>query len=118
MEILVALAFFGVITVGMTGLAIGLLNGNAKSLSMATAVYLAHDRLETIRNTAYASITAANFPTQGYGTITVGSPAVAFPDFQRVVTIQDNSPITGIKRVVVTVSWRGGSVREEMLVRR
>jgi hypothetical protein len=83
---------------------------------MATAVYLAHDRLETIRNTAYASITAANNPTEGYGAIRVGTPSVAFSDFQRATTIQDNTPIPGMKRVVVTVSWQGGSVREEMLV--
>ncbi len=83
---------------------------------MDIAVYLAHDRLETIRNTAYASITAERFPTEGYGSITVGDPAVAFPEFQRSVTIQENLPISGMKRVLVTVSWAGGSVSEEMVV--
>ena len=116
MEVLVALAFLGVMAVGMTSLAIGVLNGNARSRSMATAVYLAHDRLETIRNAAYANITAANYPTEGYATIAVGNPSVSFPEFQRTVTIQDDTPIPGVKRVVVTVSWEGGSARGEMLV--
>jgi prepilin-type N-terminal cleavage/methylation domain-containing protein len=115
-EILVALAVLGIISVGMTSLAIGVLNGNAKSRAMATAAYLAHDRLETIRNTAYANITTNNNPTEDYGAIRVGTPSVTFSDFRRAVTIQDDTPITGMKRVVVTVSWQGGSVREEMLV--
>jgi len=119
-EVLVALVFMAVVTVGMTGLAMAIFQGNAKSRAMATAVYLAQDRLETIRNTPYANITSANFPAEGYDGIKIGPtpyPAHSpFPSFQRSVTIQDNIPIAGMKRIVVTVSWPSGSVREEMLV--
>ncbi|MFI5341496.1 MAG: prepilin-type N-terminal cleavage/methylation domain-containing protein [Candidatus Methylomirabilales bacterium] len=114
-ELLVALAFMAVFAAGMTGLAIGILNGNAKSQSSDTAVYLALDKLETIRNTAYANVLQASFPAEGYGTITVGG--VSFPNFQRSVTIQNNFPATGMTRVVVTVGSRqGNSVSEEMVV--
>jgi hypothetical protein len=99
-------------------LAITVVTANAKSKSMDIAVYLAHDRLEAIRNTTFANVTAANFPSEGYGTITIGSPAVAYPDHQRSVSIQDNTPTSGVKRVLVTVSWRSGRVTEEMLVGR
>lgn len=119
-EVLVALVFMAVVTVGMTGLAIAILQGNAKSQAMATAVYLAQDRLETIRNTPYANITSANFPAEGFDEIKIGPapyPAHSpFPTYNRSVSIQDNTPIAGTKRIVVTTSWPGGSVREEMLV--
>ena len=115
-EVLVALTFIAVFSAGMVGLAVTVVRGNSQAKAMDIAVFLAHDRLETIRNTAYASITSANFPAEGYGTITVGSPAVAVSDFQRSVSIQDNTPASGMKRVVVTVTWRGGSVSEEMVV--
>ena len=115
-EVLVALTFIAVFSAGMVGLAVTVVRGNSQAKAMDIAVFLAHDRLETIRNTAYTSITSANFPAQGYGTITVGSPAVSFPDYQRSVSIQDNTPTSGMKRVVVTVTWRGGSASEEMVV--
>jgi Tfp pilus assembly protein PilV len=116
-EVLVSLAFMAVFAVGVTGLAVAILNGNAKSQSLDIAVYLALDKLETIRNTTYANITAANFPAEGYGTITVGNPPVSFPNFQRSVTIQNNAPATGMKHIVVTVaSLQGSSVSEEMVV--
>ena len=110
-EVLVALAFLAVFAVGMTGLAIAILNGNAKSKSTDIAVYLALDKLETIRKTAYADITTGNFLAD---TITIGNPPLAF---QRSVTIQIDTPTTGLKRVVVTVvTPQGSSVRQEMVV--
>lgn len=115
-EVLVALVFIAVFSAGIVGVALTVLLGNRQAQSMDIAVFLAHDQLESIRNTAYASITTATFPAEGFGTISVGKPPVPFPDYQRSVSIQDNTPASGMKRVVVTVSWRGGSVSEEMLV--
>lgn len=115
-EVLVALAFTAVFSIGAAALAITVVTGNAKAKSMDIAVYLAHDRLEAVRNTAYASITAANFPPEAYGSITVGNPAVTFPDHERSVSIQDDTPTSGVKRVLVTVSWQAGRVNEETLV--
>ena len=116
LEVLVALTFIAVFAAGFAGVAISVMGGNARARSTDIAVFLAHDRLELIRNTAYGSITAANFPAEGYGTIAVGSPAVSFPDFRRTTTIQNDTPTAGLRRVVVTVAWRGGSLSEEMLV--
>lgn len=116
-EVLVALAVFGVFAAGMAGLVIGLVNANANSKDRDAAVFLALDRLETIRNTSYPNIIPANFPTEEYGTITLGTPPNSYPDFQRSVSIQDNVPMAGLKRVVVTVSSRRGvRVTEEMVV--
>jgi type II secretory pathway pseudopilin PulG len=115
-EVLVTITFLSVVAAGIAGLAVGVVKGNSQAKSMDTAIFLAHDRLERIRNTPYVGVTAAAFPPEGYGAIAVGNPAVPFPNFQRVVTIQDNTPIAGMKRVIVAVSWRGGSISEEMLV--
>lgn len=115
-EVLVALVFIAIFAAGFAGLAVSIVTGNAAARATDIAVFLAHDRLELIRNTAYSSIVAANFPAEGFGTISVGSPAVAFPDFRRTTTIQDNTPTAGLRRVVVTVLWRGGSLSQEMLV--
>jgi type II secretory pathway pseudopilin PulG len=117
-EILVAVAVIAIFTAGLAALATGLVRGSAKAKSMDIAVFLAHDRLEQVRNTLFADIIPATFPDEAYGTIVVGNPPVEYPIHQRSVTIQDNTPAAGIKRVVVTVSWRGGGVpvTEEMLV--
>lgn len=111
-EILVAIAVIAIFTAGLATLAGTLVTSGAKAKAMDTATFLAHDGLERIRNTPFANITAANFPDEGYGTIVVGNKT--FPDHQRSVTIQ--TPAAGLSRVVVTVSWQGGSVSEELLV--
>lgn len=117
-EVVMAVALIAVFSVGIAMLAITVVTANAQAKATDIAVLLAHDRLEAIRNAAYPNITSANFPAEGYGSITIGSPPQAFPDFQRSVSIQDNTPTADVKRVVVTVSWRGGSVSKEMLVGR
>jgi len=117
-EVLVALAFLAVFAAGITGLAIAVLKGNAKSQSTDTAVYLALDKLEATRNKPYTSV-AAGSVTENYGTITVttASGTVSYPDFQRTTVVTDNTPAAGMKRVVVTVlSRRGSSVRQEMII--
>jgi type II secretory pathway pseudopilin PulG len=116
LEVLIALTFIAIFAAGFAGVAVSVVTGNAKAKSTDIGVFLAHDRLEQIRNTAYSSVTTANFPAENYGTISIGSPPVSFPDYRRTVAVQDNTPTQGIKRVVVTVSWRGGSLSEEMLV--
>jgi Tfp pilus assembly protein PilV len=116
LEVLIALVFIAVFSAGFAGVAISVVTGNAKAKSTDIAVFLAHDRLEQIRSTAYGSVTAANFPAEGYGTISLGSPPIAFAEYQRTTAIQNDTPAQNLKRVVVTVSWRGGSISEEMLV--
>ena len=113
-EVLVALAFLAVFAAGITGLAVAILKGNAKSQSTDTAAYLALDQLETIRNKPYASVTPGT-AVENYGSITVAGQAYA--DFQRTTAVTDNTPKTGMKRVVVTVrSRRGSNVSQEMII--
>lgn len=104
-EVLVALTFMGVVTVGITALAITIVNGNAKSRAITIAVHLAQERLEAIRNTAYGSILPGNYPPD--------SPQAGF---QRTTAVEVDTPITGVKRIIVVVSGGGGTAQEEMLV--
>ena len=117
-EVLVALAFMAVFAAGIVGLAIAILNGNAKSQSTDTAVDLALDKLETIRNTAYSTVTAGT-TVEDYGPIKI-PPMTAgqtYPDFKQTTVVSDYTPATGMKRVVVTVrSRRGSSVSQEMII--
>jgi Tfp pilus assembly protein PilV len=112
--VLVALVFIAVFSAGLASVSLSVVRGNAQAKATDTAAFLALDLLEVIRNTPYAGVTSAAFPAQGYGSISIGG--VAFPDFQRAASVQNDTPMAGMKRVVVTVSWRGGSVSEEMLV--
>jgi prepilin-type N-terminal cleavage/methylation domain-containing protein len=113
-EVLVALAFLAVFAAGITGLAIAVLKGNAKSQATDIAVYLALDKLESIRNKTYSSVTSS---TENYGTISVAGESAAYADYQRTTAVSNDTPATGMKRVVVTVlSRRGSSVRQEMII--
>ena len=47
-EVLIALAFIAVFSAGMATLAVTLVRSSGKAKAMDTAVFLAHDRLETI----------------------------------------------------------------------
>lgn len=69
-----------------------------------TAVFLARQTLEAMRNRAYDSdtdeITTANFPNQGYGGI------AGYGGYRRTITIANDSPSAGLKTVTVTVFYR------------
>lgn len=106
-EVLVSMVLFSLAATGLVGLALALMEQNSVSKRLDTATSLAHDRLEQIRNTPYAQVIPANFPFEDYGAVTAGAPPVTYPDFQRWVTIQDDTPFPGMKRVMVTVSWAG-----------
>ncbi len=103
-EVLVALTFMAIVTVGVTGLAIAILTGNSKSTDVGAASNYAQDCLEAIRNTAYGSIATSS------------CTRVLPSKFSRSVTIQDNTPVNGVKRVLVTISWAGGRITKETLV--
>jgi hypothetical protein len=47
----------------------------------------------------------------------VAGVSIPYKDFQRTTVVTDNTPGTGMKRVVVTVtSRRGSSVSQEMII--
>lgn len=105
-EVLVAVA---VITIGLTAVATGMQLGTAgiaTGQQETTAVFLAEQRLEDIKAFAlstaagqgFVNVIGANFPAEGYNTIT------SYGGYRRTVTITD--PSATLKRVTVDVFYR------------
>jgi Tfp pilus assembly protein PilV len=101
LEVLFAMSL---LTVGLLAIASAFpvaMSGVAQGNQQTTALFLAEQRLEEIKATAFASITSANFPAEGYGTIANG------PGYRRAVTIT-SSPggVANTVRVDVNVFYR------------
>ncbi len=79
---------------GMAGVAGNVIQANVFSRQMTTATSLAEDKIEEMLNTLSAS---------GNDTITVGNHA-----FTRTWVVEPNTPLNGLTRVTVTVTflWR------------
>ena len=83
-EILFALAVIGVGLVAVATAFPAATSGVEAGRQQTTAVFLAEHRLEQIKGTAFANITAANFPAENYGSIPTA------PRYRRTVTITSN----------------------------
>lgn len=83
-ELLVAVAVigFGLVVVA-GGFAYGIAGVEA-GRQQTTATFLAEQRLEQVKGTAFAGITAANFPDESYGGVT------GAPNYRRSATITNN----------------------------
>lgn len=72
-----------------------------RSAMVSTATYLASARIEAMKNAPYTSssdlVTSAQFPSEAYQTIS------GYQEYRRVVTIQTDSPATGLKTVTIQV---------------
>jgi type IV pilus assembly protein PilV len=101
LEVLIALVVLAVGFLGLSSMTIGTTETLSYSKNLTTATTLARWKMEQIKNARYKNITAANYPTEAYGSI------AEHPRFQRTVTINDNTPAANMKTITVTVSWRG-----------
>ena len=97
-ESMLTLAIMSMGLLALSGLQITVLRGNALARSMTTAVSLAEQRIEQLKNTSYANI-AAETATQ----ITASNLL-----FTRQVTVSDG-PLPNTKSVSVLVSWQDQS---------
>jgi type IV pilus assembly protein PilV len=97
-ESMLALAIMSVGLLALAGLQITALRGNALSRSMTTAVSIAEQRLEQLKNTPYSDI-QAEAATQ----VTASNL-----HFTRQVTVT-NGPLPNTKSVSVLVSWQDQS---------
>jgi Tfp pilus assembly protein PilV len=101
LEILFALGLIGVSLLALAGAFPAGMGGVAVGKQQTTAVFLAEQRLEQIRGTAFASITAANFPSEAYGAATL--PA----GYRRTVVLTNNpGTMTNAVRADVSVFYR------------
>jgi prepilin-type N-terminal cleavage/methylation domain-containing protein len=100
LEVLITLLLLAIGILGVGGLAITTVQGNARGNQLTTATILAQDKVEQARTAGYAGA-GALAGTEGYGAV-AGNPA-----YKRVVSVADATPGTWMKTVTVTVSWDG-----------
>jgi type IV pilus assembly protein PilV len=103
-EIMITLVILSIGLVALAGLQVSAIKGNAFSKRMTTAVSIANERLEQIKDKAYADILSES-PTQ----IPIKYPNEPEMIFIRQVTVTNNSPLANTKTVNVTVTWSDGS---------
>ena len=110
-EVLIATVFLAVSFLGLAAMSLGTIRGVSYSQNLATATTLAREQLEGIINADYDAVIAANYPQENYNTMG------GYEQFQRAVTIADDTPEVSAKTVIVTVSWRNkaGTVRTVIL---
>jgi type IV pilus assembly protein PilV len=98
-EIMITLVILSVGLTALAGLQVSAIKGNTFSKRMTAAVSIANQKLEQIKDTAYANILSES-STQ----ITQSNMS-----FTRQVTVTNNSPLANTKTVNVTVTWSDGS---------
>ena len=97
-ESMLTVAIMGVGLLALAGLQITALRGNDLSRRMTTAVSIAEQKLEQLKNTPYT-----NIQTEAASEVTASNL-----HFTRQVTVT-NGPLPNTKRVSVLVSWQDQS---------
>ena len=110
-EILVAMIILSIGLLGIAGLTVGIIQGNAYSKNVTTATVIAEGRLEDIRRAGYVNT----------GTFSAGPDAVSMGgvSFSRTTSITyynfinnnclPSNPASNMKCVTVAVSWGNGA---------
>lgn len=104
LEILVAMIVLSVGLLGIAGLTVSVIQGNAYSKNVTTATVIAETRIEDMRRAGYANATPTNF-SAGPDPVSMGGVS-----FLRTTAITNNSPASNMKAIAVTVSWETRSV--------
>ena len=94
-DLMLALVVLTIGVLAMMDLQVIALRSNASSQNSATALALAETKMEAIKNTTFTSLA-----TQAAATTTVQGVT-----FTTTVTVTNNTPIAGAKKVDITVTW-------------
>jgi type II secretory pathway pseudopilin PulG len=101
LEILLALGLISISLLALAGAFPAGVGGVAVGKQQTTAIFLAEQRMEQIKGTDFASITAANFPNEAYGAATL--PA----GYRRTVVLTNNpGGMTNAVRADVSVFYQ------------
>ena len=96
-EVLVAMVIFSITSLAVSKLMIGSSAAVSENAESTHAIALAQQKLENLRNLRYLDL-ASGLETK------LGSEWKGMP-FTIVWTVSNDTPITGTKTVVATVSW-------------
>jgi type IV pilus assembly protein PilV len=97
-EILIALVILSIGLTALAGIQVSAIKGNAFSKRMTTAVSIADQTIEQLKNTPYNNI-------QSQATSQVSQSNM---NFTRNVTVINDSPALNTKTIHVTVAWIEG----------
>lgn len=101
-EVLIAMVIFSVGFLGLSAITMTTIRGLSFSNKLTTATTLAQDKLEEIKMAGYRNALTTNYPAEAYNTIP------DYPQFQRTVIINPDTPVPDVKTVIVMVSWGRG----------
>jgi len=95
-EVLVAMVILSIGLLGTAALITGIIRGNQVSNRITVATTLAQDKMEDIKSFSYSNAVSE---TRAF---------LPFPDdqYERQVTVVDDSPAADMKTVTVTVYWQ------------
>jgi type IV pilus assembly protein PilV len=98
-ELMITLVILSIGLVALAGLQVSAIKGNTFSKRMTAAVTIANQKLEQIKDTAYANILSESSTQITQSNMT----------FTRQVMVTNNTPLANTKTVNVTVTWSDGS---------
>jgi type IV pilus assembly protein PilV len=115
LETLIALTILAIGLLGLLGLQIAAAKGNASGFQATTAVALAEQRIEELKGLDNTDplLSSGN---HGDGTVTVQQTV-----YTRSYAVQDDTPISGLSFVTMTLSWtdpQTGTVRTTQVATR
>jgi type IV pilus assembly protein PilV len=102
-EIMVAISIIAIGLLGLVSVTVMVIKGNTFSKTMTTATTLANDKMEQLKKTGYASLVSGADTAQSI--------------YTRTWTVMQDSPVAGMKTVVVTVQWTWEGVVRNVTVR-
>ena len=106
-ELLIAVTLLAVGLLAVAGLQVTAIKGNSHGNTISQATSLAEDRIEEIRNRDYASINFVPNPEI--------ETKVDDSIYDRETFVEDDIPMTGLKRITVTVSWEANGPHQVVL---
>jgi len=104
-EITVAVFLLVTALLSLISTTVIVIKSNSLGNTMTIATTLASDKMEQFKNTAYANLAGGAGTDYVTTDSTVQTTSTAETIFTRTWAITNNSPVTGMKTIVVTVQW-------------
>ncbi len=98
-EILVAMVVFAIASLGLAMGVTSVMRSNQRNYLASVATNLAQDKLEELKAMSPVSVISCNINCDNPVPTTDGV------EFTRTWNVVDNSPVTGVKQIDVTVQW-------------
>lgn len=105
LEITVAVFLLVMALLGLISTTTIVIKSNSLGHTMTTATTLAGDKMEQFKNTTYANLAGGAGADYATADSTVQTTSTSETIYTRSWTITNNSPVTGMKTIVVTVQW-------------